>query len=459
MQSVYYQGGSCHHPALLVYAFKYIAHSDLSVAFIWAFVDVFLIGGLVYLVALMYERYPHLFSPTSFKQVSKKYSLSKDELALDFKMLVLDKETVSATMAVTMYLLCPLTILSTLSQSTIIFTNLCIMASIFFAFKGKNLNSPCLTFKACRSLSMMALAAGTMLSFYPWMLVLPISLLLQQTRTQKASTTLSILRCIMTYSVWMVAFLGMTFLLLAGPAPKFNTQVESLQEFVSESIFQSDWFLKASCAFHQYLLSTFGMILSVTDLSPNIGLYWYFFVEMFDTFRIFFVAVTQLHLVALVAPVTIKFRSDPLFAVFLLTGMAAVLKSYPSMGETALFLGALFPMQRMIFKCMLNSLLSVLCSDLRYSFLTMNLYFFSTILLPFFHYIWIYAGTGNANFFYAITLLWSLAGVLTLTDCVRACLRRQWDLALHSSDLNDVLMPSLSAEELDIYRRVQFADK
>lgn len=48
--------------------------------------------------------------------------------------------------------------------------------------------------------------------------------------------------------------------------------------------------------------------LKITDLTPNIGLSWYFFIEMFDHFRDFFLAVFTLHLVSYVAPVTLKFR-------------------------------------------------------------------------------------------------------------------------------------------------------
>lgn len=31
--------------------------------------------------------------------------------------------------------------------------------------------------------------------------------------------------------------------------------------------------------------------LQLTDLSPNVGLWWYFFIEMFDHFRPFFLAI------------------------------------------------------------------------------------------------------------------------------------------------------------------------
>lgn len=33
--------------------------------------------------------------------------------------------------------------------------------------------------------------------------------------------------------------------------------------------------------------------LTVTDLTPNVGMWWYFFTEMFDHFRVFFRGVFQ----------------------------------------------------------------------------------------------------------------------------------------------------------------------
>lgn len=48
--------------------------------------------------------------------------------------------------------------------------------------------------------------------------------------------------------------------------------------------------------------------LTIPDLTPTIGLGWYFFIEMFDHFRSFFVGVFQLHILAYVAPLTIAYR-------------------------------------------------------------------------------------------------------------------------------------------------------
>jgi len=45
----------------------------------------------------------------------------------------------------------------------------------------------------------------------------------------------------------------------------------------------------------EFISSTYGIHLLLPDLTPNVGLWWYFFIEMFDSFREFFLGVFWLH--------------------------------------------------------------------------------------------------------------------------------------------------------------------
>ncbi len=80
----------------------------------------------------------------------------------------------------------------------------------------------------------------------------------------------------------------------------------------------------------EFLPSTYGVQLTLSDLTPNIGLWWYFFIEMFDSFRSFFLAVFWLHLSSYVGGVTVRIRRQPLVAITLLTGVFAIFKPYPA---------------------------------------------------------------------------------------------------------------------------------
>ena len=58
----------------------------------------------------------------------------------------------------------------------------------------------------------------------------------------------------------------------------------------------------------KWMISTYGTQILASDLTPNIGLWWYFFIQVFNTFRTFFVCLFQFLLLIFVMPITLKFR-------------------------------------------------------------------------------------------------------------------------------------------------------
>ncbi|KAF0902500.1 hypothetical protein E2562_017900 [Oryza meyeriana var. granulata] len=86
---------------------------------------------------------------------------------------------------------------------------------------------------------------------------------------------------------------------------------------------------------------TYGFILTVKDLSPNIGVLWYFFAEVFDFFRSFFLIVFNMNIVFMVLPLAIRLKHHPCFLAFVYAAIVAMLKSYPSVGDSALYIGLL----------------------------------------------------------------------------------------------------------------------
>lgn len=178
------------------------------------------------------------------------------------------------------------------------------------------------------------------------------------------------------------------------------------------ALFQMSYFITGSW---EFLSSTYGIQLTLTDLTPNVGLWWYFFIEMFDSFRSFFLAVFWLHLSSYVGALSIRIRRQPLLVITLLLGIFGIFKPYPSISDTSLFL-AMTPLYRHVFPLM------------RYTFVIAATILYSTFLGPAFYYLWIYAGSGNANFFYAITLVWSLGQSLLVSDLTFAALRDEWEV-------------------------------
>ncbi|OBZ81750.1 Phosphatidylinositol glycan anchor biosynthesis class U protein [Choanephora cucurbitarum] len=258
----------------------------------------------------------------------------------------------------TLYLFNPLTILSCTAKSTLLFTNLAIVMALLSSLR----NRP--------KTAMFWIALASYLSFYPVMLVPAFLIMLQSPRP------------LLFFILSVVVFLGLSFL-------------------VTQS-----W---------DFFTATYGIILFVSDLTPNIGMFWYFFIEIFDQFRSFFMVVFQFHTFIFTIPICIKLHQQPIFVVTVLCGIMAIFKSYPSAGDASLYLGLVAIHDELLKYC-------------RYGFLVSNLFLYASVLAPIFWHLWIYAGSGNANFFYAITLVYSLGQVVLMIDLVYAALRREFDI-------------------------------
>ncbi|TFY57282.1 hypothetical protein EVG20_g8607 [Dentipellis fragilis] len=273
------------------------------------------------------------------------------------------------------YLLNPYLFLSSLALSTSTFENALVLLALMFACEGRP--SPAL----------LTLALSAQLSL-PTALLLPaITMLLLTTPLSQLATP----RAFPTAQV----FSKRTGRMLA----EFGTYFAVLTAAATIAAGGMSW-----------AENTWGAGLALPDLTPNPGLWWYFFTEMFDYFRPFFLVVFSVHLVIYVVPLCVKFQHDPLYAAFLLFGVFAVFKPYATLPDSGIFISML-------------SLFPEVYPYLRYPLVTALLHVHASALLPLFHHLWTRAGTGNANFFYASTLVLGLAGGGALIDCAWAGLR------------------------------------
>ena len=65
---------------------------------------------------------------------------------------------------------------------------------------------------------------------------------------------------------------------------------------------------------------------------------------------------------------------------------------------------------------------------MRYTFIATSVLLYASLLGPAFYHLWIYAGSGNANFCYAITLVWSLGLSMLVGEMLFAVLRDEWEV-------------------------------
>ncbi|KAJ2129832.1 hypothetical protein EV180_001671 [Coemansia sp. RSA 518] len=259
-----------------------------------------------------------------------------------------------------LYLFNPLVVATSLAKSTIVFSHAAIIGALYFGLQG------------LVNWAVVCTAIATHLSIYPVMLIAPISLMTHSRSI--AATVLKFTALVLILHTLFVAIYGV-----------------------------------------EYFTATVDFTIRVSDLQPNVGLFWYFFIEIFDEFRAFFIVVFQLTALAFAVPVAYRFRFEPLFAGILLVGIMSALKSYPAWGDLALFLG-LLPIYEDLLKYT------------QYVFLSANLLMFGVGLAPVFWHLWIEQGSGNANFFYAATLVYVFGQITVLFDLGSAMLRRELDI-------------------------------
>ena len=59
-----------------------------------------------------------------------------------------------------------------------------------------------------------------------------------------------------------------------------------------------------------FLEDTYVYTFKVTDLSPNIGLFWYYFIEVFKAFRNFYIFSFQYHAFIYAIPLYLRLGYD-----------------------------------------------------------------------------------------------------------------------------------------------------
>ena len=203
------------------------------------------------------------------------------------------------------YLFNPFSIISCLGSSTTIFTNATILQAVASATTGNAFGA------------MFAVACASYLSLYPALLLPPLMLQWAQSRSTQLRVQ-NVVSMLAMYAATLAVLLVLSGFLVAD--------------------------------FKDFVVSCYGAQITVTDLTPNVGLWWYFFIEIFDAFRNFFIGVFWIHLIGYVGALTVRLPDQPLYVMIALLGLMAIFKPYPSTSDVSLFLGVL-PLYKHIMPC------------------------------------------------------------------------------------------------------------
>ncbi|CAH0724811.1 unnamed protein product, partial [Brenthis ino] len=273
------------------------------------------------------------------------------------------------------YLFNPYSVLNCVGMTSTVIQNLLLAVSLWGASSGQ------------RVLACLFTALATHQALYPILMIVPISILLAD--ISKGCNKCSYIRTLLVF-VLCWGFL----------------------------IYISAFIMDGS---YSYIYNTYGFILTVPDLKPNIGLFWYFFTEMFEHFRLLFVCAFQINALALyVVPLTLRFHKEPVLLATVLIALSTIFRSYPCVGDVGFYL-ALLPIWKHLF------------SFMQQKFIVGCAFIITSALGPTVWHLWIYSGSANANFFFGVTLSFATAQIFLITDLLFAYIKREFTLKHGSS--------------------------
>ncbi|GAB7358324.1 hypothetical protein MBLNU230_g2396t2 [Neophaeotheca triangularis] len=307
------------------------------------------------------------------------------------------------------YLLNPFTILTCLARPTTVFTTFFILLSISHACQAKTTTSA------------FALAIASYISLHPAFLLPPIALLTHDRLCLKFNNKPPEPSSASTSSNHLDDSFAKPNAKTASPDLRHHPRtLRSALSYLLPYLLTLLLLLTLSTLLlpsPTFLVSLYLTPLTLPDLTPNTGLWWYFFIEIFDPFRAFFLGVFWLHMLSYSLPFCLKFSRQPLAAVVLMLGITTIFEPYAHIGSAGAWLATLTLLGHGF----------ELATTHRYTFPALVTLVYSSLLGPAFHHLWLYAGSGNANFFYAITLVWNLGLLVLLTDMVYSLLRDEWE--------------------------------
>lgn len=282
-----------------------------------------------------------------------------------------DKAGASVETIASCYLFNPLLVLTNVAHSTLGFTLLAVTESLYQITVRKNLAK-----------SIFAIAIAAYLSYSPIYLVIPL--------------------------------LGIAYALREDVK---GILVEGLSTLVAAlgSLLLSSYCIVSSWSF---VNQCYGTVFFFKNIAPNLGLWWYLFIEMFEFFTPFYIGVFNIYSVVFIIPITLRLYEKPglklslhgdAFLAFVACYFwISFTKPYATIGDLGFGL-SLIPI--------LKSPILAHCKLMIITALTLLI---SLLLSPIFYYCWIILGNGNSNFFYSISLLWGAVHGLILGDLLWA---------------------------------------
>lgn len=282
----------------------------------------------------------------------------------------------------------PFTLLTTFSKSTHIINNLLVISVSSCLVQDK--------FEA----AIILLGLSSYLTYYSWYLLIPICYYLYVNKGIS-----KVIKTIILFSLTLSVLIGISY--------------------------------KLSDDSFNFINLCYSTILRFKKITPNSGLWWYFFTEIFEFFNDFYLAVFNIYGLIFVLPLSIRFiksyeKMNLLFVLWICVGLINFAKSYPIFADYTLFYSSIFLFKKYY-------------SNLKFSPVIDYLFLYVVLLqAPTFYVVWMVLSSGNANFFYAIGLTLALLESIILSDFIWSFIQSEYYLNHKLDTKEDNVPPKLT---------------
>ncbi|ULU11171.1 hypothetical protein L5515_001065 [Caenorhabditis briggsae] len=224
--------------------------------------------------------------------------------------------------------------------------------------------------------------------------------------------------CALLIGAWS-SFTIFPFILISCLAFRANGSLFKFLSLVALSIFSATTFFALNFLLNgnslNFVEPTYTSILKFTSIQPNVGLYWYFFVQIFEHFRSFYTNSFVILYFFMPIPITIMIRRDPVLHFTIIGLLVSIFFPYPTLNQVS-FVLAILP------------LLEEYKKHFRYTLLIGGAIITTIALMPVMWHMWMVSSSGNANFFFGATIVYNVALINLVMDMIFVYSRRQIDL-------------------------------
>uniref|UniRef100_A0A1I7T441 GPI transamidase component GAB1 n=1 Tax=Caenorhabditis tropicalis TaxID=1561998 RepID=A0A1I7T441_9PELO len=161
--------------------------------------------------------------------------------------------------------------------------------------------------------------------------------------------------------------------------------------------------------------SVYMSILNFTNIQPNVGLYWYFFVQIFEHFRSFYTSSFVILFFFMPIPITLMIRRDSILHFTIISLLVSIFFPYPTLNQVSVAF-AILPLHEAYKK------------HFRYTILITGTIVTTIALMPVMWHMWMVSSSGNANFFFGATIVYNIALINLVMDMIFVYSRQQIDL-------------------------------